>query len=336
MSLSLSSEDRFVVYRMPHATDVHIVRHYGQLLPLEAEHFNREGFVVRPFDSGRRGWFFRADVHHRNIEWTFRAFRQSPQRVGISREQYLDHLRCLISNLQEGEKVVLSRNALMRLDTLSLEEIFSRLERAFPGAFVYAWHSPETGTWVGATPELLIKRTDEGWYETAALAGTRKLDARQQLSWTPKEKEEQHIVTEYIAGVLQHYSKRLEVEPVREMRIGRLKHLKSRIAFYSEQSLYEIAEALHPTPAVCGYPKDKALRLIGFLEVHDRKYYTGYAGITGVQGALYVVLRCMEYFDGAGVVYAGGGILSSSDPESEWEETEAKMAIWTAVLKGED
>lgn len=333
MSLTLSSEDRFVVYRLPRATDVHIVRHFGPLLPLEAAHFDRDGFVVRPFDGGRRGWFFRADARHRNVEWTFRSFRQPPERVGISREQYLEHLRCLISNLQEGEKVVLSRNALVTLDGLSLEEIFSRLERAFPGAFVYAWHSPETGTWVGATPELLIKRTDEGWYETVALAGTRRLDAHQQLSWTTKEQEEQRLVTEYIAGVLQRYSNRVEVETVGELRIGRLLHLKSRIVFYSERSMYEIAEALHPTPAVCGYPKDKALRLIGFLEVHDRKYYTGYAGITGVQGALYVVLRCMEYFDGAGVLYAGGGILSSSDPDSEWEETEAKMAMLTAVLK---
>jgi len=334
MSLSLSFEDRFAVYRLPHATDVHIIQHYGPLLPLESEYFSRDGFVVRPFDSGRHGWFFRGDRHYRNVGWAFRTFRSPPERVGITKERYLEHLRCLISNLQEGEKVVLSRNALVWFEGQGLEEIFGRLERAFPEAFVYAWHSPETGTWVGATPELLLRKVEEGRYETVALAGTRKEGELHQVTWTIKEREEQRLVTEYIKGVLQRYSGQVRVEPVEEMHIGRLLHLKSRIVFATGQSLYAIAEALHPTPAVCGYPKDKALRLIGFLEVHDRKFYTGYAGVTGAQGALYVVLRCMEYFDGAGVVYAGGGILSGSDPESEWDETEAKMAMLTAVLGG--
>ena len=84
---------------------------------------------------------------------------------------------------------------------------------------------------------------------------------------------------------------------------------------------------LHPTPAVCGLPKDVARDFIMANEGQERKYYSGFAGPVGINGEthLYVSLRCAELGDGTITAYAGGGIMPESTCTAEWRETEMKM-----------
>ena len=93
--------------------------------------------------------------------------------------------------------------------------------------------------------------------------------------------------------------------------------------------------ALHPSPAVCGLPKREAFHFILHNESVPRRYYSGFQGLLGVGGMthLYVSLRCMSIHPNHYRLYAGGGLLSDSDEESEWQETEAKLNTMRNVLE---
>ncbi len=117
----------------------------------------------------------------------------------------------------------------------------------------------------------------------------------------------------------------------------------------------EIISALHPTPAVCGLPKEKAKKFILSEENYDREFYTGFLGELNLQKnvqrsrtrrnvenlayravkketGLYVNLRCMKIEDGKAVLFVGGGITKDSVPEDEWEETVNKAQTMKKVL----
>ena len=99
--------------------------------------------------------------------------------------------------------------------------------------------------------------------------------------------------------------------------------------------LAEILSALHPTPAVGGYPKELAMEWIRRVEPHERRYYGGYLGpMFGEHVRLFVNLRCMEVDDSRLRLYVGGGLTDKSDPESEWKETEAKAQTLLSIING--
>ena len=151
---------------------------------------------------------------------------------------------------------------------------------------------------------------------------------------------EQKMVSDYVVRTLSRFAGRVEVGEPYTVRAGNLLHLRSDFSFsMAEDGTYgigDIVDALHPTPAVCGLPKDEARTFILDNESADRSYYSGYAGPWGIKDlyALYVSLRCMEIREGRCLMHAGGGLLTDSVEEKEWEETVAKMeAMRTLVLK---
>jgi len=101
--------------------------------------------------------------------------------------------------------------------------------------------------------------------------------------------------------------------------------------------LGDFVAELHPTPAVCGLPKNLADDFIKENEKHDRKYYSGYLGPWKLNQEvnLFVNLRCMEITCDQFVLYAGGGITSKSIPEREWEETIQKAKTLLDVINTE-
>ena len=108
--------------------------------------------------------------------------------------------------------------------------------------------------------------------------------------------------------------------------------LSARAELKWEQTTIE----LHPTPAVCGIPKDEAFEFIKEHEGYAREYYTGYLGMLSsdpdCSSALYVNLRCMKYADNKVTVYVGCGITAQSDPEMEWQETIDKCQTMFKIL----
>jgi isochorismate synthase len=103
--------------------------------------------------------------------------------------------------------------------------------------------------------------------------------------------------------------------------------------------LKTIINALHPSPAIGGTPKRKALELIRDLEPKGRGFYAGYLGWIEadesheVQADLYVTLRCLSWQENSVTFYVGGGIVAGSDPDKEWEETQAKAQVLARLLE---
>jgi isochorismate synthase len=220
----------------------------------------------------------------------------------------------------EAEKIVVARRFVSSQIAHPLE-VFDWLCAAYPEAMVWCLSSSETGTWVGATPELLLKAKGE-YMQTVSLAGTRISG----IAWTDKERTEQKIVTDYIVTELTSGGAReMTVGENEEMEYGLLRHLLTRVSFKADSAKGMVA-LLHPTPAVCGRPKKAALDFITNHEGGNRGLYTGYFGFLEENGdaLLYVNLRCMKLFINGLMVFAGGGITEQSDPASEVKETERK------------
>ena len=205
----------------------------------------------------------------------------------------------------------------------------------YPEAFVALFSAPQCGTWLIATPEVLVDRDGDRWH-TMALAGTMPYSDNLP-SWSDKNIQEQAYVARYIKECLDHYSDEVTSSGPYTTRAGKLVHLRTDFSFTMrpDASVGCLLEDLHPTPAVCGLPKQEAHRFILENESLDRSYYSGFSGPLNLDDktAMFVSLRCMRICDDRYRLYAGGGILAQSDEEMEWNETAAKMQAMLSLIK---
>lgn len=231
---------------------------------------------------------------------------------------------------QDYLKLVLSRTAEYQTKKdISPVELFQKAN-SISGAFVYLCHTPSLGTWLGATPELLLEGKDNIW-QTVALAGTRSRNQTDQ-KWDQKNKEEHLYVSDYICSVVTGMGYTTTRQKTETVQAANIEHLKTRISFtkdtISKQSLGQLINLLHPTPAICGLPKKVAFDFIEDNEGYDRSYYSGLVGwvCPSSKTHLYVNLRCMKIHNSHSFqLFAGGGLMPYSDMEQEWLETKAKM-----------
>jgi len=235
----------------------------------------------------------------------------------------------LKSNL--AKKIVLSRIISFPQQAHTSESVFNAFNEKFPNAAVFAFSDEDQTQWIGATPELLFRKRGIV-YTTISLAGTRK--AGSQEKWGAKEIEEQHLVTDFIQQEL----KNLGAEAIRcgelhTRNAGSIEHLCTEITFEYKGDWNKVMHVLHPTPAVCGMPREQARCLIQQLELHDREYYTGLIGIEqGENADVFVILRCLKIEDEKLHVYVGAGITKESVPELEARETRWKAESLTDVI----
>ena len=303
---------------------------------------NRRGFLIAPFHGkDAKTVFLRADQVYQS---PFRGPRLNitptrPLKNEVGREIHLELVRKSVESIKGGtlEKVVVSRRFSVPSPADRLESFFEMI-RWYPDAFGYLWYHPEVGTWMGATPELLL-RYHSGVAETIALAGTRPADPDQALPrWSSKEKHEQQLVTDYILARMQDSGLKPQKGEVQNIPAGKLWHLGTSVrTFIDPEMVPELLSALHPTPAVCGLPKEAAGAFIRRNENFDREYYTGYLGEVGLQEPgsfeFFVNLRCLQLRNGRAYLYVGGGITAESDPEAEWEETQEKSTTMLSLLE---
>ncbi len=243
---------------------------------------------------------------------------------GASQQEHEQTVQQALKAIEAGalEKVVVSRSEFWETNRTP-EEVFQAKCAAYPDAFVFLFVHPSAGVWIGATPEVLLVRAGEQ-FETTALAGTK---ADSQRNWTDKERHEQALVADFIEQNLRgRNASDVRISEPKSMAYGSLQHLQSNITFRSEEDVDFWLDALHPTPAVGGTPRDKALDFIANHESGERRYYTGFLGtIEGDRAAFYVNLRCMQCFANGFRLFAGGGIVEGSDPSKEWNETRDKI-----------
>ena len=249
-----------------------------------------------------------------------------------SESDYLDKIDQVIDFIKENHlsKLVISRRKLVDFESrkINLTRTFLNLCEAYPNAFVYVFIQNEK-CWIGAFSEVLgkfNKKTSE--FETMSLAGTTSVEE----DWTTKELEEQQPVTDYISAILKDYSAQVQQSETYDHPSGNIKHLRTDFkAQIHRTDLEKVISELHPTPAVCGFPKEFCKKAISEFEDHSRSFYAGYIKVETDETIQYFVnLRCAEIFQNAALLYVGGGITADSSPEKEWQETELKAG---AVLK---
>lgn len=235
------------------------------------------------------------------------------------------------------KKLVLSRRLNCKLSsTLDAEKLFLRACTLRPNNFVALWHTPVSGTWLVATPEPLLERTNSVWH-TVALAGTLPWNDNIDVLWDNKNKEEQVLVKDFIAATLKPVTEDMDISPTYSLRSGNIQHLCNDITFTLKDNvnLCQVLQTLHPTPAVCGLPREKSKSAILEIEPTSRFYYAGFSGpyLLKEQTMLYVSLRCMQLNANMATLYAGGGIMPESKENEEWEETVRKMATMRQLIK---
>lgn len=287
-----------------------------------------EGFVFRNFDNNQSIiWKQNKPSVISMDEFNFPidlSLGISTNNESISKPNYLELINKTVQELQSDsdcQKIVISRIKEKPHNGIDLSESLQSLHKRYPNAYVYLWHSEANGTWVGASPELLL-RENQLIVETVSLAGTKAKSDK----WTQKEIKEQALVTDYVATTIQT-NHPVKVDGPHTVDAGFFNHLKSYVSteICQREEIKELLNALHPTPAVCGLPKAMAKEFILTNEGYDRKFYAGFLGWTNQKHSeFFVNLRCAQLFSNVIKLYVGGGIMPDSDAEKEWEETEMK------------
>ena len=244
------------------------------------------------------------------------------------------------------EKTVLAREVTVEAPRAhDPAAIFAALRELFPSCFCFCAGSAE-GAFLGASPELLVRRRGAG-AATVALAGSIRRSADpavddhlgEQLLHSAKDRSEHRIVARRIERALAKRAVWVEAEPDPVVvKVANIQHLATPIhaQLTDPISAIELADLLHPTPAVGGEPADAALEAIEALEDMDRGWYAGPVGWMDAaeDGELCVALRSALLRDRTAHLFAGAGIVADSDPAAELAETELKLEALLPLIAG--
>jgi isochorismate synthase len=317
----------FVFFRTPGAHKIQLYFQEDSKTHFDPA-FEKEGFVMRSFLEtttvyqipSEHQLFF--DVPEKKTHKTSRFVASTNEQ---EKQAHIKVIQKALDAINAGvlKKVVLSQKIAVATPNPKWMSFFLNLIYSYPNALVYFWHHPETGTWVGATPERLL--TVEGQdFKTMALAGTLAFQKGKEPRWEAKEMEEQQFVVD---AILKGLEDQLPKTPIHcseryTRQAGNLLHLCTDIHFsHPSISLPELIQNLHPTPAVGGLPKAASLDFIQTHEGHDRRFYSGVLGPIGrTMKEVFVNLRCGEVQNEQLNLYVGGGITAASQLEKEWME----------------
>ncbi|SEG81615.1 isochorismate synthase [Thermomonospora echinospora] len=242
-------------------------------------------------------------------------------------------------------KTVLARDLTVQAaEPIDTRVLLARLATRYPACFTFA-----VDGLIGATPELLIRRTGDH-IDSLVLAGTTPRGATptddhtraQHLYHSTKDRQEHAYAADMVRDALTPLCTDLHVPHQPEiLTLPNVIHLASPVhgTLDRQRSVLDVLAALHPTPAVCGTPTTPALNLIRELEVMDRGRYAGPVGWIDAHGdgEWGIALRCAELDKTDPTrarLFAGCGIVADSDPATELAEAQAKFRPMQEALQG--
>lgn len=342
----------FVLYRKPNSNavvgllqldqELHTIKNYGE-----------KGFVFAPFDGDNivlipQNKCAIEVVPFEFLQLTYEDVPKPEMSDALTKEKYIQLVEKALSQINQGDcsKIVISREEDLPLVDFDLFDKFQNLAQMYPSAFAYCFFHPKVGLWLGAFSESLLY-INELNFRTMAVAGTQLYVENAIAIWGEKEIEEQKMVTDFLVSNLEDLSAKIDVSEPYDLKAGQLIHLKSDIhgTLKVGADLKNLLSVLHPTPAVCGFPKEVARSFILKNEGYDRSYYSGFLGefntdfqSKGNATDLYVNLRCVQIKTDerskspTAHLYVGGGITAQSNPEHEWIETINKATTIKKVL----
>jgi isochorismate synthase len=358
------------LWRLPDQQEKNVII-CSNVIHVDPDQFSVEdsqpGFVISRFDREASKLFLPADIHLKinNGEITQQKGNPIPESFASSGRLKLhfspipeahaeltsDYYQQLVADgvsaIDNGlfQKVVPSRRQSFHVpEEIDILDVFDRLCQQHPQALITLVSTPQTGTWMGASPELLVNVNGKFIFKTTALASTQVYQPGTDLKtvlWNQKEIEEQAMVTRYIVNTCFKKVRIREYEEngPRTFRAGNLLHLKTDfiidMAATNFMQLGTVAlRLLHPTSAVCGMPMEPALKFLNEKEGYDRELYAGYWGPVNIdqETHIYVNLRCMRVGQQEAILYAGAGVTIDSVPALEWEETVNKMNTLRQVI----
>ena len=328
---ALSEQDCFVFYQLPNSNEIFFLKgEKWKTIDLQSDLlFN--GFIISNSDKSST---YLLEGKTTSISSKFHITPPSfINQKELNKNEYLNKAADFIFACKNGlKKVILSRiKKQSKNESKDPWDTFLNICNTYNHSFNYLLNIPTLGMWMGASPETLITGNNKE-YKTISLAGTKTLFENN--NWMQKEIEEQKFVTDYIAQKLNSHNISNHYNPTPEtVSAGNLSHLKTTFDIYTDKPPLQVANLLHPTPAVCGLPQKEALEFIQKKEGYNRSFYTGFLGpVDNKNCNLFVNLRCMQVFKSEYWLYVGGGITASSVPEKEWEETELKAQTLLDIL----
>ena len=333
----------FVIYRKPNSkTLIGIFQKDDHLHFLED--FDQKGFVFAPFSGVPICFpFDQSEVKFNTTYFKNEIKVSHHDAIQLEEKEKFEALVLKgIEVIKAGifNKIVLSRKETFKVSGFHLEDTFEKMLHNYPAAFCYTWFHPKIGSWMGATPERLVK-AKEYKFQTMSLAGTQSYKDDEDVVWKSKERKEQEFVTDFIIDKLKKEIKEVQISEPYTTRAGNLLHLRTDIegVLNHKASLKKVIDILHPTPAVCGLPKDLSKAFIEQNEGYNREFYTGFLGEINQDYAtndnatdLYVNLRCMKIEKDQVNLFVGCGITKDSIPELEWNETVNKAKTMKQIL----
>lgn len=339
----LKGEKNFVLYRLPGEKKVKgilsdldsivSISKFSDLLP------TCEGFLFAPYNFNLHPSFLicpkmvfdvdiPSDFFNRILSSHNHLSNSSP-----NKDYQSAFLAChrKLSEKEEINKLVLARSKRISTNEKNPIEIFLNACTAYPDAMVYWLNTSLTGTWMGATPELFLSGNCQSM-KTVALAGSQSFvvkDRNDLCMWDEKNREEQNLVEEYLKNKISSFGNLIKTDGPFSSQAGHIAHLKSELSFsIDKNALFDFISSTHPTPAICGLPQSAAKEFLMQQESFDRLYFSGLLGWLAPENDsnLFVNLRCLKWdSDDSVTLFAGSGLLATSELNSEWMETESKM-----------
>jgi isochorismate synthase len=266
-------------------------------------------------------------------------------RPGIHVATYLAAVTAARDAVRAGDlvKAVIARDVIVDSDQpFDVHAVLLRLRTGFGSSYRYS-----VDGFVGASPELLVEVRD-GVVRSHPLAGTAprtgdpSTDARlaQELVASTKNQVEHRVVIDVVNDTLLRWCSYLDWEPEPQIvAVANVQHLGTRVEGPLSRpwpNVLDLVQALSPTPALGGHPRDAALALIHRVEGFDRGRYGGAVGWVDSRGngVWAVAIRCAEFSDDRrrARLFAGGGIVAESEPLAELAETQAKFQAMLSAL----
>ena len=254
-------------------------------------------------------------------DWT-RAVREILARIGAGELSKAVLARCVETDLPLGAHPV---------------DLLKTLREDHPGCYRFLLADGRGNAFLGASPERLIRLADDEVFADAVAGTTRRGSTSQEdrsraesLSQSAKDRSEHEAVLRHIQEALRPTCISLQSPDQPEvMTLRHMLHLRTPVRGLAREGSHvlDLLALLHPTPAVAGRPCDRALTLIRELEPSARGWYAGPIGWVNARGEgdFAVGIRSVSVRGGRARLFAGAGIVSGSDPELEWNETELKM-----------
>lgn len=331
----------FILYQKPNTNQ--LIAFLQSNDEIEIWNHSSNGFIFHPFHEGNVVFFDESKckiIKENSNIYSKIAFLDNNYKSNLNQQSFEKLVTKTIAFLKQNsmDKIVVSTFEEVEIFCKKIDA-FKKIISFYPTAFCYWFFHPKIGEWMGATPELLLQK-NKNQITTVSLAGTQIY--QENLVWQDKEKLEQQFVTKYIENVLNKFGINIKISEVNTVKAGKLAHLKTIIqaTLKEENNVPNLVKYLHPTPAVCGLPKETALSFILKEENYNRDYYTGFLGEwnkdfesnESQKSELYVNLRCMQIVKNKAFIYVGCGVTIDSNPEKEFLEIVNKSKTMRVVI----